>query len=243
MRNWLNILGPRHGRKPVIYDARHFIAERAMRDERMLSVVEFLDKAEKEARLAEGGFTAMADGVYYRDTRTPTLVADQTSVAGTAEAIAYPLAFTATPANYLNVGKMNKLMVHGKLITAGASPGTMTWNGRYGTAGSSADVSLTAGAASATMTISLTKSLTAEMWTSCRTTGASGTMVASGRVIYDSSIIAGTAGLGTVSLLPSGAIANATVDTTTAKGINLNIILGSASDNFTAQILQFEALN
>ena len=238
-RNYFSLLGSRLGRKPVYADPRAFIADRAMRDERVLSVVHFLDKA------AESGwreFTA-ADGAFYRDSRSPFMIADQTAVAGTTEAIAYPTYFTAIPADYLYVGKMNYLSVQGKIVTAASTPGTMTWNLRYGTAGTSADVGVASGAATATLSTSQTKSMGAEAWTSCRTTGSSGSLIGLGRVWHDAAILAGTAGNLNWQVLPSGSASAATVDTTVAKGINLNIILGSASDNFTAQILTFEALN
>lgn len=241
-RNWLSLLGPRFGKSLVYDDPRTLIADRAMRDERFLSVVSFLDK-DKEIQANGWQEFTNADGIFYRDTRSPMMIADAGSVAGTAEAIAYPLNFTAIPAGYLYVGKMNKITLIGKLITAGSSPGTMTWTGRYGTAGGSGDVSLGAGAATGTMTISLTKSMMVEMWTCCRTTGTTGSMVAGGRIAFDSAILAGTAGNITEQIIPSGAITAATIDTTTAKGINLDVTLGSASDNFTAQILIFEALN
>lgn len=231
------------GRRTVFRDPSHLIAERAMRDERYLIVVQNLARAADPVR---GGWKAMADnGSFFRDSRYPWVLADATAVAGTTEAIAYPVSWTAIPANYLWAGKMNKVTLHGKLITAGASPGTMTWTGRYGTAGTSADISLGATAASPTMTISLTKTMHVEMWTTCRAAGSgtAGSIVASGRVGYDSAIVAGTAGNLTYQVLPSGAISAAGVDTTAVKGINLNVTLGSASDNFTAQLLQFEALN
>lgn len=111
-RNFFSLLGQRHGRL-VVDDPRTLITERAMRDERFLGVVNLLDKANMEKFLAANGdYTPMsaADGIYYRDTRVPFMVADASSATITT-AVCSPAAttnFAFLPANYFNVGKSIK---------------------------------------------------------------------------------------------------------------------------------------
>src|SRR5438552_1999528 len=108
-RNYFTLLGPRFGRRPVIEDPRHFIAERAMRDERFLSVVSFLDKAAMDLALAErGGWQPMTatDGVFYRDSRQPWCMAAQTAITlAVTDKLLYPGSMTALVANYFTPGK------------------------------------------------------------------------------------------------------------------------------------------
>jgi hypothetical protein len=69
----------------------------------------------------------MADGIYYRDTRMPISVIDESSIATTTTAkAAWPVARTILPANYWTVGKTVKLTAMIKQTTGSA--GNLTYS-------------------------------------------------------------------------------------------------------------------
>lgn len=244
-KNYFSHLGSRVGRKPVIRDPRHFIAERAMHDERVLEVITLLDKGAMDMALAEqGGWQPMTatDGIFYRDSRQPWCIAAQTSITlATTDKLLYPGSLTALVANYYTPGKANKLTVMGAFTTV-LTPGNLGVEHYYGTTdaggtllGSSAAVALTASKTSFTAII--------EAYTRCRSTGPTGSLISWGRFMSDG------AGLLTVSasnpvLTPQATVAATTIDTTAAQGYNAQIKRsGSTAETFVTHDIIFEALN
>jgi hypothetical protein len=74
----------------------------------------------------------MADGLFYRDTRMPISVVDESSIATTTTAkAAWPIARTILPANYWTVGKTVKLTAMLKQTTGTA--GNLSWQMALGT--------------------------------------------------------------------------------------------------------------
>jgi hypothetical protein len=245
-RNWLNLLGPRHGRIPVIEDPRHFIAERAMRDERILDVVHMLDKAAMDYALrdTQAGWKPMiaADGIFYRDTRQPLLIASQTPITLAAtDKLLYPGALTAIPANYLWPGKKLKLTVYGAFTTA-LTPGNLGVELYYGT--SDAGGTLLGSSASPALTASRTSmSVIIEAYLRAQAAGSAAAMFAWAKSVFG--------GASTNDLLatphiftPAAVPATVNVDTTAASGFNAQIKRsGSTVETFTTWDLIFEALN
>lgn len=240
-KNFFSHLGARHGRDPLIRDPRHFIAERSMRDERVLSVIQFLDKAAYERALGTG-LRAMADGTQYRDLRQPNLVASQTSITLAAtDKLLYPGSMTALVANYYWPGKLNKLTVMGAFTTA-ATPGNLGQELYFGTAdaggtllGSSAAVALTASRTSMLCRI--------EAYCRCHTTGPTGKLTAWALGMYggaSTNDLLATPGVFTPASVP----VETTVDTTAASGFNVQIKRsGSTAETFVAWEVILEALN
>src|SRR6266542_854224 len=67
----------------------------------------------------------MADGIFYRDSRQPWVLVDQTAVTLTAADLnLFPANITLLPANYWREGKTVKLTAWGKMTTA-ATPGNL----------------------------------------------------------------------------------------------------------------------
>lgn len=74
----------------------------------------------------------MADGIFYRDTRNPVSIIDETSIATTTTAkAAWPVARTILPANYWREGKTVKLTAAVKQNTGTA--GNLTYSMSLGT--------------------------------------------------------------------------------------------------------------
>lgn len=235
----MRILPKRHY---VGTDPRSVLLERARRDERFLSVVQFLDR-EAEMRAGNSLPPTAADGNFYVDSRTPFLVADQTPVTGTGEALLWPFHYTALPADYFWAGKMVQITAMGKITTAASSPGNLTLTIRYGT--TTGGTSLAASGATALGTSKTNITWQAEVWVACRATGAgtAGSLIAFGAFSYDGAGAVFSTAANNPMMVPNSAPAAVGVDTTTAQGIILDATLGSASDSMTVQFLQFAALN
>ena len=241
-RNFFSHLGSRHGRHPVIEDPRHFIAERSMRDERVLSVVQFLDRAAYERLSGEGGWQMMADGTQYRDTRQPNMIAIQTGITLAAtDKLLYPGSMSALVANYFWPGKLSKLTVYGAFTTA-ATPGNLGQELYFGTA--DAGGTLLASSAAVALTASRTSmSVKIEAYCRCRTSGPTGTVNAWALGMYggaSTNDLLATPGV----FSPASAPAATTIDTTGASGFNVQIKRsGSTAETFTTHDLVMEALN
>lgn len=237
MRNWFSLPRSRY----VGTDPRSVLLERARRDERMLSVVTFLDR---EAELRAGGQLppTAADGNFFVDSRTPFMTADQTQITGTGEALLWPLQYSMLPADYFWIGKMVYFMASGKMSSASSTPGNLTLTMRYGTTTGGTAIATSAATAFATSKSNI--NFIVEGWVVCRGVGTSGSVAATGRFMFD-----GAGGLFSTTsqnplLFPATSPgAGVTIDTTTAQGIVLGVTMGSASDLATCSYLQFQALN
>ena len=244
-RNYFSHLGPRVGRRPVIRDPRHFIAERAMRDERVLEVISLLDKGALDQALAEqGGWQPMtaADGIFYRDSRQPWCIAAQTSITLAAtDKLLYPGAMTALVGNYFTPGKGVKLTVMGALTTA-ATPGNFGVEHYYGTADAGGTL-LASSVASAAAINKTSATVILEAYARCRTTGSTGTLLSWGRLMGDQgfAVFANTV---LPILTPASAPAATTIDTTSSSGYNIQLKRsGSTAETFVTHDIVFEALN
>jgi hypothetical protein len=84
----------------------------------------------------------------------PVMVADQTAVAGTTEAVLWAAQFSALPANFFDApGKTVRVRATG-VMTTGATPGTLILTPRYGT--TTGGTTLGAGTVSGTLVASVT---------------------------------------------------------------------------------------
>jgi hypothetical protein len=241
-RDFFHLLGPRHGKHPLIRDPAHLIAERAMHDDRLLGVVQFLELAEFDRVYRNGGLQMMADGNLYVDTRGPKMVAAATAITLAAtDKLLHPGGFIALPANYFDVGKAVRQTIFGAFTTA-ATPGNLGQELYYGTAdaggtllGSSAAPALTASRTSMSVRI--------EAYCRCRSAGTAGSLLAYALGMYggaSTNDLLATPGVFT----PASAPVAVTVDTTAASGFNAQIKRsGSTAETFTTHDLIFEALN
>jgi hypothetical protein len=218
----------------LVRDPWDDIAELKERQER--------DWKRRFGRILFEGDPYAADGIFYRDSRPPWIVAAETAITLAAtDKLLYPGSRTALPANYFWAGKAVMLTVFGAMTTA-ATPGNLGIELYYGTTdaggtllASSAAVALTAARTSMACVI--------QTVCRCRTAGPTGTLLAYGQ--------AQMGGASTNDLLvepnlmiPASAPAAVTVDTTVASGFNVQIKRsGSTVETFTTHDIIFEALN
>ena len=234
--------------RPVKFDPRSLLGRKSQEDPRFTRVVQFLERDSEEwnKALSEGvpyAGPTNADGLYYVDSRQPFMIADQTAVTGTSEALLWPANFTSLVANYFTVGKMVQITAAGKITTAGASPGNITLTCRYGT--TTGGTSLAASAATALATSKTNITWWSNIYVVCRATGSGsgGSLLAWGNFMYDGAGAVFSTAANNPLGIPASAPAAVGVDTTSAQGIILDATLGSASDSMTVQFLQFAALN
>lgn len=231
------LLDPKTGR-PEPAGMADLLSQRAETDERFRQIVQFLDR-DKELRQGIGLNRPMAaDGLFYRDSRPPFMIADQTAITGTTEALAWPATYSSLPANYFGQpGKAIKFTAYGKITTAGASQGNITITVRYGT--TTGGTSLGASTATALVASATNIPWRIEFYVYCRAIGTSGALMMMGKWESTSAVIASPSTL----FMPASAPAQTTVDTTTAQGIVVGITMGSASDTLATQVLDIESLN
>lgn len=167
----------------------------------------------------------------------PVMVADQTAVVGTAEAVLWAAQFSALPANFFDApGKTVRIRATG-VMTTGATPGTLILTPRYGT--TTGGTSLGAGTVSGT----LATSITAAPWfldctVVCRAIGAAGSIAWFG--IWESPV-GYTAAPGSVECGRNVATA---VDTTAnTGGLTVGATLSNAGSSLTTRKLAIESLN
>lgn len=232
----------------VSRDPRLLLLEKAKADPRFERVVHFLhkDRLLRDKLSPVHGPDVLpigADGLYYQDTRAPFLVAEQSTVTGTGEALLWPALFTSLVANYYDINKMNSFVVAGKITTASSTQGNITLTMRYGT--TTGGTSIAASAATALAASKTNISWCIEGFVACRAigSGTSGGLAAWGRMLFD-----GAGGIFTTAaqmplLFPATSITSTGVDTTSAQGIIQDVTLGSASDTMNVEYLTFSALN
>lgn len=153
-------------------------------------------------------------------------LADSTAVTGTAEAIVVP--DITLPANYMYPGRVLYARIAGKISNVVTTPGTITLRARWG--GVAGTVLAVSDAISQNIIVQTDDSWEAEFWITCRTAGASGSFLTSGKAFFGNAIAASA---GQVILIPSASNAvvgslttvAATALSFTAKfSVNLNSI-------------------
>jgi hypothetical protein len=224
-----------------LFGVSELVRARAATDQRFLSVVHFLERGKQAERELGLNVPVAADGLFYRDMRSPFMVTDQTAITGTSEALMWPAAFSSLVANYFIVGKKMKITARGKVTSAASTPGSLTLTARFGTTTSGTSLAASAATALAASKTNITWIL--ELWATCRAVGSSGSLIAEGRFMYDGAGALFSTAANNPLLFPASAAAAATVDTTVAAGLVVGCTLGSASDSLTVQELEVEALN
>lgn len=166
----------------------------------------------------------------------PMMTADQTAVAGTAEAILCAADYSGIPAKYFDApGKKARVRGFG-VMTTGVTPGTLILTPRFGT--TTGGTSLAAGAVSGT----LAASQTAVPWCfdaecACSIEGTGGQVAFFG--IWESPR-GYTAAPGVVEV---GSGARTTVDTTVAAGLVVTATLSQAGSSMTMRAFSIESYN
>lgn len=241
-RNYFSLLGPRRNVRNL-GDVKDFITERAFHDDRLLNVVQLLERAELENFLAQNGDYIPfqnADGTFYRDTRQPFLVADAASVTITT-AVCTPAAttnFAFLPANYFWAGKTVKHTQFARMTT-GATPGNWTWSFGLSNADNTRLTSSAAIAAKASQTNLMIK---AEGYATCRTVGTSGTAMVCGLVSPNLNLLNATTMY--TGIIPDSAAATVTFDSTATQGLTFQVARsGSTTETILTHLLYLEAMN
>lgn len=182
--------------------------------------------------------------VYYRQYQEPagfTMIANQTPITGTAEAILWPYQFTGIPAQALVPGQQVQIFAYGVATTPASAATTITINPRWGTTtgGVTMGISNTSGTAVASQTavpwnlqFLATVRTISDAATSSTVTGGG----------FATSITFGTSATVPAILVMGGTAA--TVDTVSAEGIVFGATLGgSASWTMTTEGVSLEVLN
>lgn len=167
----------------------------------------------------------------------PVMVADQTAVPGTAEAVLWGAQFAALPANFFDApGKCIRLRATG-VMTTGATPGTLTLTPRYGT--TTGGTSLGAGTVSGTLATSVTNApWFLDATCVCRSIGTAGSIAFFG--IWESPVGFVTA----PGSVECGRNAVTTIDTTAATGgLTVGATLSNAGSSLTTRKMAIESLN
>lgn len=194
------------------------------------------------ARILASGEPRAADGLFYRDTREPHMIADQAAVTlATTDKAMYPAgAHPVLGGNYFaRAGKKLAFHATGKITTA-ATPGNLTIDVYYGT-GADANGTILASSAAQTLVAAQTNISWHAWWTvRCASIGSAGTLRCSGWAIFGTAVIA----VGSFLIPASAAADSAGVDLTAANIISLQFKRsGSTVETATTQDLEVEALN
>jgi hypothetical protein len=209
-------------------ECRDFVLEKAPRH-----VVEHLMNAQNRSWLRN------ADGLYFRDQKTPFFVTDNAVITLSTTALdLYDVTqYGALPANYWIIGKQLKVTAFGKITTA-VTPGN-------GVASLSVNPTV-----NTTLVSSSAKALTAsqtnlswkmEGYFRCRAAGSSGTFQMHGHFIPNVAVMAST--LQPV-LIPDSAPTTAAQSTIAATNVRLEFSRsGSTAETMTTTELVIEALN
>lgn len=169
----------------------------------------------------------------------PVMIADQTAVPGTSEAVLWAAQFSALPANFFDApGKIVRLRASGVIIT-GATPGTLTLTPRYGT--TTGGTSLGAGTVSGTLATSVVSP--GAPWfldctCVCRAIGTAGSIAFFG--LWESPVGYTTA----PGIVECGRNVVTTIDTTASTGgLTVGATLSNAGSSLTTRKMTIESLN
>lgn len=180
-----------------------------------------------------------ADGLYYRDTRVPILVADNAAVTLSTTALDLWLVaqFSTLPANYWTPGKTIKMTAFGKITTV-LTPGNLVASLSSNAA---VNTSLVSSAAIALTASQTNLSWRMEGYITCRSIGTAGTMQMHGHFFANNAVVASTSN---PILIPASAPTTVTQDTTVASAARMEVSRsGSTAETMQTTALYIEALN
>jgi hypothetical protein len=182
----------------------------------------------------------MADGVFYRDSRQPFQILDESAITlTTTQKALWPYARTLLPSNYWTVGKTIKLTAFGKATTDGTA-GNYVFGIGYGA--TDAPTALAASATFAGVISRTNDTWMAQAYVTCRSTGATGSLMAQGLFTPVITLVLSTA---QPINLPAATPAAVTVDTTVGTNSLVLTLQRSGTGVWTATTtgLYVEALN
>lgn len=195
----------------------------------------------RTAELARKHDMRAMDGAFYWDTRAPFISADITAVtlAATAKAL-YPVSnFPVLGGQYFAwIGKKLRIRLFGRMTT-GATPGNGSFNVYYGTGADANGTLLMTGTPVALSAGATNLSWDAELFVSCRSTGAAGTLFCDGHAKFNVGLIAST--LQPIMLPASAAAVSGSCDLTAANIISVQF-LRSGSTAETMQVHDMEVV-
>jgi hypothetical protein len=182
------------------------------------------------------------DGQFYNDLKPPFMIVPPAAVTlSTTNKALIPVAnIAAMGKDYWTAGKAVRIRAFGQ-ITTGTTPGNLTLSLLYGTGADNTGVSLAASAAQTLVASQTNISWEVDVTVRCISIGAAGTLFCTGKVIFESAVIANR-----VFLLPASAPAvSGACDLTVASNVLSLQALRSGSTAETMQVvdLQVTALN
>lgn len=141
-------------------------------------------------------------------------LADSTAVTGTAEAVMVPN--LTLPANYMYPGRVLRARMSGKISNVVTTPGTITLRARWG--GVAGTVLAASDAIAMNIVAQTDDAWEAEFYITCRTAGASGSFLTSGKAFFGNIV---AASIGQAQLIPSASnAAVGSLDTTAATALS-----------------------
>ena len=183
----------------------------------------------------------MADGLFYQDTREPFVSVDVASVtlAATIKALYPAAAFPVLGGQYFaRPGKGLRIRMFGRITTA-VTPGNGQFDIRYGSGADAAGVSLVTSAAFALTASQTNLSWVADFKIVCRSTGATGTLMATGWAKFNEAVAAAD-----VFIPASAPVVSGAVDLTAANIISVQFSRsGSTAETMQVHELEVCALN
>jgi len=186
----------------------------------------------------------MADDIFYVDDRMPHIGADlgNITLATTAKALYPAAAFPVLGGQYFSrIGKKLHIRLFGK-ITTGATPGNGSFDIYYGTGADANGVVLQSSAALALSINQTTVSWYLDVFVSCRSTGATGTLFCDGKAHFNVGVLAST--LQPMMIPAATAVVSGSCDLTAALIVSVQFKRsGSTGEIMTVQDMEVLALN
>jgi hypothetical protein len=178
------------------------------------------------------------DGAFYCDLREPFMGADASAVtlAATNKALLPVSNLPPLGTHYFGrVGKKTYMRMFGRITTA-LTPGNLTLGLLYGTGADANGVVLASSAAQTLVASQTNISWIWEVWTHCRSTGATGTLFVNGRATFGTSVIAA----GTFLVPATAPVVSGACDLTSASLVLSPQALRSGSTAETMQVHDFD---
>ena len=182
----------------------------------------------------------MADGNFYVDSRGPFIIADSAALTlSTANQALLPLGnLPVLGSNYWWAGKLVRIRMFGRITSASSTPGTVTFSLLWGSGASNVGTPLVSSAAIVLVAAQTNLSFEMELYVRCRAIGSSGLLLATGKIIFNSAVVATF-----VQMMPASAAAPVTVDLTAANVLSPQVLSSVATDSITIHEFSLEAMN